>query len=616
MSIFLHRIRIRIIFFAAWAIVIGACATTTSTISPEDCPAGTQKLENCPPIGALHDADIAELYAHRSYERDDLPDFDSVAFARDIDIPKINALTKFVGSTDEGALNAIAAKIWMIENAEHTLDVTYYIFRTDMVGNALLGALCDAVRRGVDVRMMIDSLGAADLDRDNLKALLSCAIDGGFMVNAAGQTTIHKARVQAMIFNSFTKNVFGVNRRSHDKLIVKDGRFQHKSYAITGGRNVSLDYYAFLEDGTPNPHSYRDAEILVHGTPDDRKGEPGIGDVSTGYYTLLFLFENNRKLEMTSRRDPLAAYADYRERFRESLAALKALPRVRERLDAMPDYMTDGFHEGVVRLGHELANITNENVVTEAVENLAKSPNSIMKILERISEKDFEHLRIVSPYLFADYYKDRDGNVVRDGAQRLLEWLDQHPNSTIDIVTNSVLTADNFPTQAVIDIDLAPRLLMTEDMQEQWGSTQEGSDRIIELVQSDAWIKMVNHPQLRIFETGKLDDVLFGGHHHHRKLHAKYIVGDTMGFVGTSNFDYRSRLYNSEMGYFFDSAELANDIAENTDYLISLSYRWGSPEWLEMRRQLVELGGKKGYTVRHQRGIYKTIKNTGLMWLF
>ena len=155
--------------------------------------------------------------------------------------------------------------------------------------------LCDAVQRGVDVRMMIDSLGAADLDRDNLKALQSCAIDGGFMVNSAGQTTIHKARVQAVIFNSFTKNVFGANRRSHDKLIVKDGRFQHKSYAITGGRNVSLDYYAFLEDGSPNPHSYRDAEILVHGTPDDRKGEWGIGDISTGYYTLLFLFDEQQE---------------------------------------------------------------------------------------------------------------------------------------------------------------------------------------------------------------------------------------------------------------------------------------------------------------------------------
>ena len=319
---------------------------------------------------------------------------------------------------------------------------------------------------------------------------------------------------------------------------------------------------------------------------------------------------------MTSRSDPLAAYADYREQFRESLAAVKAMPRVRERLDAMPDYMTDGFHEAKVRLGHELANITNKNVVTDAEENLAASPNSIMQIIGRIAEKDFEHIRIVSPYLFAAYYKDSDGNVAIDGAQRVIDWVEQHPNSTVDIVTNSVLTADNFPTQAVIDINLAPRLLMTEDMQEQWGSKQEDSDRIMELVQSDAWIKMVNHPQIRIFETGKLDDVRFGGDYHHSKLHAKYIVSDTKGFVGTSNFDYRSRLYNSEMGYFFDSAELASELVENTDYLISLSYRWGSPEWLEMRRQLVELGGKKGYTVRHQRGIYKTIKNTGLMWLF
>jgi len=282
----------------------------------------------------------------------------------------------------------------------------------------------------------------------------------------------------------------------------------------------------------------------------------------------------------------------------------------------MPDYMTDGFHEAKVRLGHELANITNKHVVTKAEENLAESPNSIMQIIGRITERDFEHIRIVSPYLFAPYYKDSDGNVVVDGAQRVLEWLEEHPNSTVDIVTNSVLTADNFPTQAVIDINLAPRLLMTEDMQEQWGSKQEDSDRITELVKSDAWIEMVNHPRLRIYETGKLDDVFFGGHYHHSKLHAKYIVADTSGFVGTSNFDYRSRLYNSEMGYFFDSAELANDIAENTDYLISLSYRWGSPEWLEMRQRLQDLGGTKGFSVRHQRGIYKTIKNTGLMWLF
>jgi hypothetical protein len=203
-----------------------------------------------------------------------------------------------------------------------------------------------------------------------------------------------------------------------------------------------------------------------------------------------------------------------------------------------------------------------------------------------------------------------------DDAKDVRDWLEQHPNSSIDIVTNSVLTSDNFSTQSVIDIDLVPRLLMTEDMKEQWGSKQDDSELIAELVQSDAWIEMVNHPRLRIYETGTLDDVLFGGHYHHSKLHAKYVIGGSFGFVGTSNFDYRSRLYNSEMGFFFDSEEMVKDMAANTDYLISLSYRWGSPEWLEMRQRLGELGGAKGYTVRHQRGIYKTIKNTGLMWLF
>jgi cardiolipin synthase C len=295
---------------------------------------------------------------------------------------------------------------------------------------------------------------------------------------------------------------------------------------------------------------------------------------------------------------------------------LKALPRVQERLEAMPDYMTGGFYEASVRLGHELANVTNKHVVNKAVENLAESPNSIMKLLGRIRAQDFELIRIVSPYLFAAYYKDDDGNVVVDDAKNLRDWLDQHPNSSIDIVTNSVLTSDNFSTQSVIDIDLVPRLLMTEDIKEQWGSKQDDSELIAELVQSAEWIELVNHPRLRIYETGKLDDVLFGGHYHHSKLHAKYVIAGNFGFVGTSNFDYRSRLYNSEMGFFVESEEMVKDISENTDYLISLSYRWGSPEWLEMRQRLGELGGMRGYTVRHQRGIYKTIKNTGLMWLF
>jgi len=161
-------------------------------------------------------------------------------------------------------------------------------------------------------------------------------------------------------------------------------------------------------------------------------------------------------------------------------------------------------------------------------------------------------------------------------------------------------------------MDLAPRLLLSEDLQASWLAKVSESELNPELVESEAWLEMINHPRLLVYETGKLDDKIFGGEIEHSKLHAKYIVSDDMGFVGTTNFDYRSRLYNNEMGFFFRSQELANDIIDNTEYLISLSYRWGSPEWLEMRSRLMKMSGIKAHTTRNQRRYYKLLKNTGL----
>jgi phosphatidylserine/phosphatidylglycerophosphate/cardiolipin synthase-like enzyme len=127
---------------------------------------------------------------------------------------------------------------------------------------------------------------------------------------------------------------------------------------------------------------------------------------------------------------------------------------------------------------------------------------------------------------------------------------------------------------------------------------------------------MINHPRLFIYETGKIDDIRFGGNYDHSKLHAKYLLSDDVGFVGTTNFDYRSRLYNNEMGFFFESEGLAEDVRANTDYLLSISYRWGSPEWLEMRKQIMAGDDSKASMTRKQRGLYKTLKNTGLQWVF
>ena len=62
--------------------------------------------------------------------------------------------------------------------------------------------------------------------------------------------------------------------------------------------------------------------------------------------------------------------------------------------------------------------------------------------------------------------------------------------------------------------------------------------------------------------------------------------------------------------------EIAADVKANTEYLIGVSYKWGSPEWLEMRKRLMAQDDRKASTTRKQRGLYKTLKNTGLQWFF
>ena len=77
-----------------------------------------------------------------------------------------------------------------------------------------------------------------------------------------------------------------------------------------------------------------------------------------------------------------------------------------------------------------------------------------------------------------------------------------------------------------------------------------GGDENEELVDSAEWRRLVANPQIRIYETGRSDAVGLGGETHYGKMHAKFIVGEDFGWVGTSNFDYRSRLLNNEMGDF------------------------------------------------------------------
>jgi len=577
-------------------------------------------LPGCPPEAAVADPVIDELYRERTWIPARELELDPVTFSTEVDVPVNEALIKVIGPEHDSAMDSLAAKIWLIEHAQHTVDVMYYIFQRDLVGYSVLGALCDAVGRGVDVRIMVDSLGSFSFTHSELKALRSCADSAGFLRNEAGEITTRRARVQAVVFNAVSKLHF--NRRSHDKLLVVDGHFPDQAAVITGGRNISLDYYGIEEDGSEDPTAYRDLEILLRVDPDREATGPTVGSVSEYYYSLLFLYEGNKRLgSAAASSGDERSYRRLRERFRESLARLESLPEMRERLARMEAFTRSGLHPAQVRLAHQLNNLTSRDVTHRRLQNLLANPNSINYILARVIGEERARgelegtLRIVSPYLFSSRYEDAEGEVVYDGAQALLQLLEETPDSEVEIVTNSVMTSDNVFAQAIIDMDMAPRLLLTPELQERWLSGLRKGELDRELVESEEWQRLVDNPRIRIYQTGRLDSVLLGGTAHYGKLHAKYIVGDDGGFVGTSNFDYRSILYNNEMGFFFLGDGVRDDLLTTFEALKATSYLWGSPEWLEMRRQLMESDSKKAGPARKQRMTFKLIRALGLEYL-
>jgi len=605
--------------------ILSALLYGCASVPQQQCPPGTLQMHDCPPADAVDDKTVNETYDIRTWQPPSKLTIDPIALGAEAQIPINSARAKIIGPSHDEAMDSLAAKIWLIENAQHTVDATYYIFKTDLVGYSVLGALCNAVQRGVDVRIMVDSAGSFDPGHSAFRAVETCAADAGFIRNADGQLTTKKARVQMVIFNAFTK--FEFNRRSHDKLLVVDGSFPDKATVMTGGRNISLDYYGINEDGSEDLDAFRDLEILIRAGKDSGNEEFSIGRVSEIYYSLLFVHSGNRRIKPYEASDEFdeGEYEDryiyHRNKAQQSLATLKAFPEMKKRMDDMPRYMGDDFHETQVRLSHQLSNLTSTEVTTNVVENLEKNPNSILYLLNQILDESIRQgpltgsLQIVSPYLFSGLYYDEEGEVVWDGAKETLEMLSKNPDFRLEVITNSVMTSDNFFTQAIIDMGMTPRFLLTPELQKAWLTSVEKGEFNPEVVESEEWKRLINHPQVFIYQTGGVDSVILGGDVNYGKLHAKFIYGKGAGFVGTSNFDYRSNLYNNELGFFFLGDEVRDELADVFEQLKATSYRWGTPEWLEMRRKVMESDSSKAGPARKQRGIYKTVRALGLEYL-
>ncbi len=157
-------------------------------------------------------------------------------------------------------MDALGARAALAEAAQHTLDLQYYILRSDTTTQLLMARVLRAAQRGVRVRLLVDDLDAAgkDLDLASLAAF---------------------ANIEVRVFNPFaSRGVFGVsqmlefigsaqrlNRRMHNKLWVADN-----AMAVIGGRNLGDEY--FDASGDVN---FSDLDLLVAG--------PAVAHISSSF---------------------------------------------------------------------------------------------------------------------------------------------------------------------------------------------------------------------------------------------------------------------------------------------------------------------------------------------
>lgn len=148
----------------------------------------------------------------------------------------------------EDNVDALKARIALVDLAVEALDVQYFIWQEDMTGDLLLERLLAAADRGVRVRLLLDDLALGGRDADL----------AGLMAHP---------RVELRLFNAwhlrrhlgrpleFVARMPVLNHRMHNKVLIADGHL-----GIIGGRNIGDRYFGVYDRFVQN-----DIDLLMAG---------------------------------------------------------------------------------------------------------------------------------------------------------------------------------------------------------------------------------------------------------------------------------------------------------------------------------------------------------------
>lgn len=396
-------------------------------------------------------------------------------------------------------IDGFAARMQMIDAAEHTLDLQYFIFRQDDTGRLLTGALLRAADRGVHVRVLLDD---------------------GAMVPGDSQIRLLAAHPQIEIrtFNPFIyrgdsawlrRTEFLVSQarldfRMHNKLLLADN-----AGALIGGRNIGDQYFQVDSEG-----QYADDDVFA--------GGPAVQGLSVKFdeywnSTLAIPIE-----ALAGGRPTDAALAAYRLRLAQEWqqAQIDGPPYVQHARSGDP---LSGIMLGRLPLVWASAQIVCDSPQKKRVRNGSMVGRLMYEPVAAAASAVQTELLMITPYF-----------VPTPEELRLLKGLRER-KVRVRILTNSLESTTELAAQSGYGRYRATVL-------------QSG----VELYEVRALLG----------NTRGSGQTAGMSRHGNYGLHAKLFVFDRQKlFVGSMNFDQRSMRLNTEVGLIIDSPELAQQTA-------------------------------------------------------
>ena len=428
-------------------------------------------------------------------------------------------------------IDAFAARARLLDQAEKTLDLQYYIFHDDLTGKFLFDRIIAAADRGVRVRLLLDDW---NLTKKTDFLIATLALHPNIEVRLFNPFGTHWSSLPVRSL----KMAFGPERlrgRMHNKAFIVDN-----SVAIVGGRNIGDEYF-----GASNEANFYDMDIIVLG-PITRQ----VSAVFDDYWNCVLALPINALISFRPTADDLeSARRDLetqRERLQKSTYWLKVQGSdLLKRIDA-------GTVPIVWGQGQVLADNPLKCVNADDPKRLTK----MLQELKGILGKARSEVLMVSPYLVPG----------EAGVQFVQQLRDR--GVTIKIITNSFASTDVPVAQigymhyrqdllrlGVELYEIKPTLVHLERQGGQVGGDvlrffnsfiQGGSS----VVQRGASLIQISGSSLQ-----------FGGSSR-AALHAKTFILDRQTvFVGSFNFDPRSMRLDTQNGIAIHSPELANQTA-------------------------------------------------------